>query len=61
MNARKLFWCYAAIGVLTFAFQIYVRLPVCTLAGDCLVSCAKGFVWSVIWPVGWIVYLRGVL
>lgn len=55
--ARKLLWGYVAAAVLTFAFQIWVRSPVC---GDaCGVSFAKGAVWAVVWPISWCVYLAG--
>lgn len=54
-----LIWAYVVMGVWTLAFQIYVRSSVCGAAGTCVLSYAKEIVWSVIWPVSWIVYLSG--
>jgi hypothetical protein len=55
--ARKLLWGYVVVAILTLAFQIWVRLPVC---GDaCGISVAKGIVWAIIWPASWVVYLAG--
>jgi hypothetical protein len=56
MTTKKIIWAYVGAAVLTLIFQIYVRLPQCTGA-NCAVSVGKGLVWSVIWPVSWIVYL----
>jgi hypothetical protein len=56
---KTLIWTYVIIGVLTLAFQIYVRSPVCAEAGNCALSYAKAAVWSVIWPASWIAYLKG--
>ena len=50
---------YAALAVLTLIFQIYVRYPVCSVAGNCAVSYAKGAVWSAVWPASWVAYLQG--
>ena len=55
--ARWFLWAYAAIGTLTFAFQLWVRLPVC--ADACGPSVVKAVIWAVIWPASWIVYLVG--
>jgi hypothetical protein len=52
---KKFFWAYAAIGVLTLIFQIYVRAGVC--GDECAISFGKAVVWAVIWPLSWIVYL----
>ena len=56
---RKLLWAYVVIGVLTLIFELYVRIPQCTGAGSCAVSLGKGLVWSIVWPLGWAVYLKG--
>ena len=57
----KLVWGYVAIGVLTLIFELYIRLPVCTATIDCASSLIKGLYLSVGWPLGWIVYLKGLL
>ena len=56
---RTLLAIYFAIAVLTLIFQIYVRIPQCEGPSSCAISFGKGVVWSVIWPAGWLVYLRG--
>jgi hypothetical protein len=61
MTAGKVIWGYIAIGVLTLIFELYIRLPVCMPTNDCASSIIKGFYLSVAWPVGWIVFLKGVL
>jgi hypothetical protein len=62
MNAKKItLWGYAGVAILTLAFQILVRAQQCTGGSDCAVSFTKGVVWSLIWPAGWIVYLKGIL
>jgi hypothetical protein len=55
----KMVWGYVAIGVLTLIFEFYIRLPICTAANNCGSSLIKGLYLSVGWPLGWIVYLRG--
>jgi hypothetical protein len=57
--ARKLIWAYAAAAGVTLAFQFWVRSGVC--ADHCSLSFAKAVVWATIWPLSWIVYLKGVL
>jgi hypothetical protein len=47
---------YIAAAALTLIFQIYVRHPACTKAGNCALSYSKAAVWSVIWPASWVVY-----
>jgi len=59
MTARKMLWGYIVIGVLTLIFELYIRLPVCMPTNDCTSSLIKGFGFSVVWPLGWIVYLKG--
>jgi hypothetical protein len=61
MTARTVIWGYVAIGVLTLIFELYIRLPGCTVTVDCASSLIKGLYLSVGWPLGWIVYLKGVL
>jgi hypothetical protein len=58
-NAKRLLAAYVGVAVLTLIFQIYVRAPQCAGVTGCAVSFIKGCIWSVIWPAGWIVYLRG--
>jgi hypothetical protein len=54
---RKLLWAYGAAGLLTLIFQIWWRSGQC---GDaCALSFAKAMVWSIIWPLSWVVFLRG--
>jgi hypothetical protein len=56
---KALVWTYAIAGCLTLAFQIWVRSGVC---GDaCALSFAKAVVWAILWPLSWIVYIRGML
>jgi hypothetical protein len=54
-----LFWGYAAFGAVTLPFQIFVRLQQCTDMGGCLLSVAKGIVWSVLWTANWVLYVAG--
>jgi len=44
---------YAAFGLLTFLYQLPIRLDHCAGLGRCTLSLVKGIVWSVIWPVYW--------
>jgi hypothetical protein len=55
----KMIWGYVAIGVLTLIFEFYIRLLVCTATIDCASSLIKGLYLGVAWPLGWIVYLKG--
>jgi hypothetical protein len=50
---------YAGAAVVTFGFQTYVRLEYCSGYRTCVVSLAKGAVWSTIWPASWLVYTAG--
>jgi len=61
MVIRKILWGYVAIGALTLIFELYIRLPVCTATNNCASSLIKGLYLSVGWPLGWIVYLKGLL
>jgi hypothetical protein len=61
MTARKMLWGYVVIGVLTLIFELFIRMPVCMPSGDCANSLAKGIAFSIIWPAGWVVYLKGVI
>jgi hypothetical protein len=61
MTARKMLWGYVGIGVLTLIFELSIRLPVCMPTSDCTGSLIKGLAFSVVWPVGWVVYLKGVV
>ena len=61
-TARKtLLAIYLAIAALTLVFEIYVRTPQCAGTAGCAVSYGKGAVWSIVWPAGWYVYLKGML
>jgi L-lactate permease len=55
----KMIWGYVAIAVGTLIFEFYIRLPVCTTPVNCAASLIKGFYLSVAWPMGWIVFLKG--
>ena len=55
--ARKLIWTYVVVGILTLAFQIWVRTGVC--APGCTLSYGKAVVWAFIWPASWVAYLAG--
>ena len=48
---------YGAVALLTFLFQVWVRLPQCEGAGACAFSLAKGLFWGLIWPTYWVIYL----
>jgi hypothetical protein len=58
-TARKLLWPYVALGCLTFIFQIWWRSGYC--GDNCALSFAKGAVWSIVWPLYWVVFLGGFL
>ena len=48
-NAKvTLFRAYAIFAVLTFLFQIFVRIPQCADTGGCAISLGKGLLWSII-------------
>jgi hypothetical protein len=52
---------YGIAAVLTVVFETFIRLRACADTGGCTISLVKGFVWSIVWPAGWIVYLKGML
>lgn len=58
---RTLLAIYLAIAALTLIFEIYVRAPQCAGMASCAVSYGKGVVWSLVWPAGWYVYLKGMV
>jgi hypothetical protein len=58
-NMRRILAIYIALAVLTSIFEIYVRLPQCAGVAACTISLGKGVVWSIVWPAGWVVYLKG--
>jgi hypothetical protein len=59
-NKKKLFFgIYISLALLTLAFQLDVRSRMCTAEGTCAASYAKAGAWAVIWPLSWIVYLKG--
>ena len=61
LAGREWLYLYAGMAVLTLIFQVWVRSYQCTGIQDCGLSFAKAIVWSVIWPISWIVYLAGFL
>lgn len=48
---------YGVVALLTFLFQVWIRLPQCAGAGACAFSLLKGLVWALIWPTYWVIYL----
>lgn len=48
---------YGVVALLTFLFQLWIRLPVCEGFGGCALSLLKGLIWSLIWPTYWVIYL----
>jgi hypothetical protein len=48
---------YGAVALLTFLFQVWIRLPQCEGAGACAFSLLKGLFWALIWPTYWVIYL----
>jgi len=48
---------YGVVALLTFLFQVWIRLPQCEGAGACAFSLLKGLVWALIWPTYWVIYL----
>jgi hypothetical protein len=59
--ARKLLRPYVGVGCLTLIFQIWWRSGYCGDAFACALSFGKGAVWSIIWPLYWVVFLWGFL
>ncbi len=45
---------YLVAGAQAFVYQAFIRLQQCMGAEECSITLAKGFVWSVIWPVYWL-------
>jgi hypothetical protein len=56
---KVLIGLYVVCAVLTLVFQVHVRSPLCSAAGNCPTSFAKAVVWSTIWPASWVVYWWG--
>jgi hypothetical protein len=56
-SARGWIAAYGAVALLTFLFQIWIRLPQCDGAGPCAFSLLKGLFWALIWPTYWVIYL----
>ena len=48
---------YGVVALLTFLFQVWIRLPQCEGAGACAFSLLKGLFWGLIWPTYWVIYL----
>ena len=46
---------YAGAALVTLGFQTWVRLSNCYGVWPCMISLAKGVVWSAIWPASWLV------
>jgi hypothetical protein len=61
LTGREWLYLYAGMAVLTLIFQIWVRSSQCAGLQECGLSFAKAVVWSVIWPISWVVYLAGFL
>ena len=51
--------CYVITAVLTFGFQVVIRLEACSGTVQCGISLAKAVPWSVLWPFYWVYYLNG--
>jgi len=49
---------YLVFGLHSFLFQASIRLSQCEGLGACSLSLAKDVVWSLIWPLYWLVYLN---
>ena len=60
-DTRILVSAYVGIAVLTFLYQIWIRVGQCEGLANCALSFAKGAIWSVIWPAYWVMYLIGQL
>ena len=56
---RTIWGCYAAALLLTFVFQVFIRMQECMGPFACTVSLAKAVPWSILWPFYWIFYLNG--
>jgi hypothetical protein len=56
---KILLWVYLTGGLLTFLFQVGIRLTVCVGRDTCLLSLAKAPVWSLFWPFSWAVLATG--
>jgi hypothetical protein len=50
-------WFYAAAGLATFIFQIFLRIEQCTTFNACALTMAKALVWSAGWILYWPVYV----
>jgi chromate transport protein ChrA len=57
---RVLSWYLVGVLV-TFVFQCVVRAYQCSGVGGCGLTFAKAFVWALVWPASWVVYLAGLL
>jgi hypothetical protein len=51
---RGIVWAYSGIGLVTFGFQIAIRLQQCAGPTDCAASLLKAVIWSIIWPAYWV-------
>jgi hypothetical protein len=56
-SRKYLLSAYVIPAILTLAFQIWVRSLVCVSLAGCGLSFAKAVVWSIIWPLSWVVFL----
>ena len=59
-NPRLFALYYLLPAAPTLAFQISARVEQCVDAIPCLVSYAKGFIWSILWPLYWLVHFAGI-
>jgi hypothetical protein len=51
---------YMLVAGLALGFQISVRAEQCAGTIPCLVSYAKGVVWSIMWPLFWVAHFAGI-
>ena len=59
-NPKLLALYYLLPAAPTLAFQVAARAKQCVDAIPCLASYAKGFIWSVLWPLYWLVHFAGI-
>ncbi len=52
--------CYIVVACLTLMFQIWIRTGYCVGTVACSISLSKAIIWSIVWPLSWLVYLAGV-
>jgi hypothetical protein len=55
----KLQLIYVALRFVTFLFQVWWRAFFCSGGEECARSFIKAAIWSIVWPVYWVFFLRG--